>query len=838
MSLVPYIRRRRSGGSLFGNFSANSITPELVADFAGANEFYGYNLVPSTFSDMMTVSTTGLATMTDSDGLVKWNAHNYLTYSEDLTGADWSPTEATTASDSFTASASSNQHFVMQNLTPEVGVQYTIKATVDARADAQFIQIAFGSNDVTGNPFVNFDLSAGSITADASSIGTITETSTAGVYVIEATVLVANAAFNLAFSAIESGADSRLPFFDPTGATLTYGMTEVHVYRSDLGGMVNNPDRTDTYVPTTAASVFLPRRNAFLYDASVAKWNAHNDFSNSEDLTNAAWIKANASVTADAALAPDGTMTADKLIRGVSSAVSYAYANLVSEAGPYSGADTTFSFYVKAAGYGFATVSVGGTPSDVYSVTVDLSDGSVTQNLTAGVRNNSDTVTDAGDGWYKIEITGDPDQYYIVGGEPTGTYADSAYGYSDTVGNGTDGIYVWGAMLNRGDLNGVVANSGNSVSGLYVPTTTTVVPATLNTAISFPKEGLRWESAAATNLITYSGDPSNVAWTQSSVTIGSEVAGGTFGTYRSVTNNTTGNIEQLYQIGKTITSGVNYCGWAVVKYSAGSGWININMYDTVNTNVRAWFDAKNGVVGTADAGIVDHGVEDLGDGWYLLWVVDTSASTSGGVSFEPCNADGATTTTINDALLFAGAQYELGSVPSSYIPTNGAVDIRPLETISIAGAKTPANTTAMSYSMKVLMTYADDAAAYSLFRHGSTDRAQMNVATSGGNTGRPQAALVNGATVDSVAGGSGYLSPGVNVALNAAVRFNATTMNVALDGTALTEDATLVGLPDLSASAVNFFLGLSLSEPNNGFIQEFIMWGADIGDTGIAEAST
>ena len=78
----------------------------------------------------------------------------------------------------------------------------------------------------------------------------------------------------------------------------------------------------------------------------------------------------------------------------------------------------------------------------------------------------------------------------------------------------------------------------------------------------------------------------------------------------------------------------------------------------------------------------------------------------------------------------------------------------------------------------------------------------------------------------------GYFTPGVNVSYNAASRHGPTFINGAEGGTALTADLTPTALPDLSATNMN------IASVYMGTIGKFRMWDEDLGDTGIAEAST
>ena len=79
---------------------------------------------------------------------------------------------------------------------------------------------------------------------------------------------------------------------------------------------------------------------------------------------------------------------------------------------------------------------------------------------------------------------------------------------------------------------------------------------------------------------------------------------------------------------------------------------------------------------------------------------------------------------------------------------------------------------------------------------------------------------------------TGAYSPGILQPFNIASRHGSTFINGAVDGTALTENDTPTALPDLSA------IDLNLGYDYMGTIKTFRVWAADLGDTGIAEAST
>jgi hypothetical protein len=352
-------------------------------------------------------------------------------------------------------------------------------------------------------------------------------------------------------------------------------------------------------------------------------------------------------------------------------------------------------------------------------------------------------------------------------------------------------------------------------------------------------EGILHESEARTNLLTSSGDLDGTGWagngTRGTVTAGSPF--GTFQTFSPVASSVNLGGAQRYQIGKPLTSGSTYVGWTLAKYSAGSGWLTVNLYDTGKANEQAWFDLQNGVVGSKQSLIIDHGMVDYGDGWWLCWASSNAASTSGGLAVEVPNGDGVQTCTISDVILIAGSQFELGATPSSYIPTTSATVTRAAETLTVPAANLPYDNTNMSIQIDGKMTYADrnttlDVQPYR-WQLSSSNYIDTRLTTSGGRTGQPVFAQRDGTSgYDTSEGGTNVYSPGTNVPFNLAGRYGSTFINGAHEGTLLTANTTPTALPDLSAT------DLELGNIFMGTIGQFRMWDEDLTDAGIVEAST
>ena len=225
---------------------------------------------------------------------------------------------------------------------------------------------------------------------------------------------------------------------------------------------------------------------------------------------------------------------------------------------------------------------------------------------------------------------------------------------------------------------------------------------------------------ARTNLMTNSGNLASADWSSPRLTVGAVTAGSPFGAYQSITPAGQGLVKaNVFQVGKSITLGATYVGWAFVKYSAGSGWFAINMYDTGKADERAWFDVQNGVVGAKDALIIDHGMVDYGDGWWLCWASANAASGSGGLVVAVTNGDNVITSSTSDTILIAGTQFEAGAFPTSYIPTSGSTATRAADLAQIPTSAFGYNNDKGSLVIDVLAPVADQLMALAHFNTSS-----------------------------------------------------------------------------------------------------------------------
>jgi hypothetical protein len=163
----------------------------------------------------------------------------------------------------------------------------------------------------------------------------------------------------------------------------------------------------------------------------------------SEQIDNAGWTKLNATITANATTSPDGYVNADKIVASAANDVHRASQSFnVSSGNVYA-----TSCYLKASEYSFAALQTGtsgGAGLSSRSVIVNLTNGTIVSETIAG----SAYVENAENGWYRVilrtaQTTGSGAPGFIIVPLITNNLDDYA-------GDGTSGIYAWGAQIEAG----------------------------------------------------------------------------------------------------------------------------------------------------------------------------------------------------------------------------------------------------------------------------------------------------------------------------------------------------------------------------------------------------
>ena len=175
----------------------------------------------------------------------------------------------------------------------------------------------------------------------------------------------------------------------------------------------------------------------------------------SEEFDDAYWIKQNATITADDTTAPDGTTTADKLVED-SSSNKHFFRAPTDHRGSF-GEVLSNSFYAKEGEIRYLTFRGGHSESDFYSVLFDLQEGVVVDTYTgsSGVLHNF-SIQKLPNGWCRCNVSGSVDiaithRIFFINLIKNPNNVDNR-GEESYLGNGTDGLFLWGAQIEEGTV--------------------------------------------------------------------------------------------------------------------------------------------------------------------------------------------------------------------------------------------------------------------------------------------------------------------------------------------------------------------------------------------------
>lgn len=384
-----------------------------------------------------------------------------------------------------------------------------------------------------------------------------------------------------------------------------------------------------------------------------------NQIVRSQTLDNtSAWTQTSSTVRADAAVAPDGTFTMDKLIASAATAVHY-----ISQSTAKAAANITYtsSVFMKAAEYTKSELWIHDGAGNGYYILIDLSAGTVgaPASTGSGWSNATAGIINYGGGIYRVWMT-------LTSNTAANLQfclhcSNSASHNGSTLGDGVSGLYTWGAQLEEG-----------SNLTEYIPTAGTVVSL-------WSRAGLLIEGAR-TNLILNSSDLSTWAL------IGTP-APTADGTWWVLTDDAAGSFEGINET-RTIANDSNaYTLTIEVKKTTGgtAPTLGLNYQLTGGTTV-----SKNIRLNT-DIG-VDYAnyatVSDQGDRWLVTCVAQNNSTGNTSVSFSIYPAataagggvDSASTT---GSVRVRYPQIELGAFPTSYIPTTSVAVMRNADVASL-----------------------------------------------------------------------------------------------------------------------------------------------------------
>ena len=205
---------------------------------------------------------------------------------------------------------------------------------------------------------------------------------------------------------------------------------------------------------------------------------------------------------------------------------------------------------------------------------------------------------------------------------------------------------------------------------------------------------------ARTNLLTYSEQFDNAAWSKINVSVSANATTAPDGTSTadSLLADATAAGHYTQQSSITLDGSSSYTFSVYLKKGAiDRAELLLDVGDTLyvqgyDLTTGSLITRITGGVSTATGGFI----QDVGDGWFRCGLTQTSDNTSGGARIILREGDSLTSMSEGEGIYIWGAQLEEGSFPTSYIPTTTAAVTRSADVYTSATTTRSADSAVMT----------------------------------------------------------------------------------------------------------------------------------------------
>ena len=427
--------------------------------------------------------------------VIKFAPHNYQRYSDDVSQGAGS-TGVTRTATTLTETTSTGEHRIQCGISPPVvGEKYTMAVEAKSGTGSRLLGFrGYGHGGIPNYPV--FDIVNGTIETAGANFTDVSITDVGdGYYLCKASVVV-DSAFRWSVHMIEDGTPPQHSYTGDGSSSVL--LRKLRQYRSDLGGMVDNPDNSGNdadFIATSGSEAYLPRighhvynGNAWVNEGVLAESEARTNLYDNNDSMHTNNLQNN-TASANGGTAPDGTDDAVKLLETTATG---EHTVLFQESVITTGKTYTCSVFVKSIGgrnakFGFSGINF---PS-ARRVNFDL-------NAVTTAEPNFSTIQEVGNGWFRLSVTNTSDT--------TGTRGDTnallqpldgtTISYAGDV---TKGLLFYGMQIEEG-----------ATPSSYIPTANTTTVTRAAETFTIPSANLPWPTPQyiGSELVT-NGDFSN-----------------------------------------------------------------------------------------------------------------------------------------------------------------------------------------------------------------------------------------------------------------------------------------------------------------------------------------
>ena len=363
---------------------------------------------------------------------------------------------------------------------------------------------------------------------------------------------------------------------------------------------------------------------------------------------NTSWNASNCTITLNSTTAPDGTTTASTLTALAGTASLYPNTAIPILANT----NYTVSFYVKQGTGGWLLI-----------------------NLWTGSTNNGV--------WYRVSLVGQSTTATNIYPNIRHVDGDNSFAFTTTTGLYS---YIWGAQVEqRSAVTAYTATTTQAITN-YIPVLQTAASGVArfdNNPTTGESLGLLIEESR-TNLLTYSSQFDDAAWTKGGVSATANAIvspDGTLNAERLVEDTSTGD-HRIYQQ-TSFTSGTAY---AFTVYAKAAGRNLLQLFNSGSIALNVTFDLSSGTITNTSSGT--GAITSVGNGWYRCSVSATASATAVANNQIRLVSTGTTTSYTGDGwsgVYLWGAQVEAGAFATSYIPTVASQVTRAADAASMTG---------------------------------------------------------------------------------------------------------------------------------------------------------